>query len=112
NDNLVWLVRDTDAVVRGVVDAHGRVLISLHYTRQLITEVRDYPVPGLAQDLPGRSVKYSYDANNRLTQVIDARGNVTKYAYDVANRIVKITDQENRVEQLAYSSDVVKRRTA
>jgi len=112
NDNVVWLVRDTDGVVRGVVDANMRVLLSLHYTGQLVTEVKDYPVVGLGQDLPGRSVRYVYDASNRLTQVIDARGNVTKYEYDAANRIVKVTDQEGRVEQLAYGSDVVKKRTA
>src|SRR5690606_16698005 len=64
NDNTVWLVRDTDGMVRGAVDAHGRMLYSLHYSGQLLTEVRDYPAAGLAQDLPSRSVKYRYDDKN------------------------------------------------
>jgi RHS repeat-associated protein len=110
NDNIVWLVRDTDGVTRGVVDALGRVLFTLHYTGQLISEIKDYAAG--ANDLPARSVKYRYDANNRLTQVTDARGNVIKYDYDAGNRIVKITDQEGHAEQLAYSGDMVKQRTA
>lgn len=110
NDNAVWLVRDTGGIVRGVVDAKGRVLFTLHYTGQLITEVKDYPTAGLSQDLISRSIKYQYDSNNRLTQVTDARGNVTKYDYDATNHIVKNTDPEGRVEQLIYTGDTVKQR--
>jgi RHS repeat-associated protein len=112
NDNITWLARDTDGVVRGVLDANGRVLTTLHYTGSLLTEIKDYPVAGLSEDLPARSVKYQYDAKNRLTQVTDVRGNVTRYDYDVANRIVKITDPEGRVEQLIYKGDMVKQRVA
>ena len=112
NDNTVWLARDTGGMVRGVVDAHGRVLLTLHYTGKLVTEVRDYPTAGNALDLPQRSVKYQYDAKNRLTQVTDVRGNVTRYDYNVSNRIIKITDPEGRAEQIAYSGDTVAKRTA
>jgi len=112
NDNTVWLARDTGGTVRGVVDANGRVLLTLHYTGQLVTEVRDYPIPGNALDLPRRSVKYQYDSKNRLTQVTDVRGNTTRYDYNVSNRIIKITDPEGRAEQIAYSGDTVAKRTA
>ena len=112
NDNAVWLARDTDGMVRGVIDANGRVVYTLHYTGALIAEIRDYPIAGNSGDLPARSVKYQYDVNNRLTQVTDVRGNTTKYDYDAANRIVKITDQEGRIEQLAYNGDTVAKRTA
>lgn len=112
NDNPVWLVRDAGGTLRGVVDAAGRVLLTLHYTGELLTEVRDYPVAGLAQDLPARSVKYAYDERNRLTQVTDARGNVVKYDYDIGNHIVKITDQEGHAETLLYAGETVKKRTA
>ncbi|MDP3689321.1 MAG: hypothetical protein Q8R64_17215, partial [Sulfurimicrobium sp.] len=111
NDNIVWLVRDAGGIVHGVADAQGRVLYTLHYSGELITEIKDYPA-GAGDLLPARSVKYQYDANNRLTQVTDARGNATRYAYDAGNRIVRITDQEGRAEQLAYSGDMVKQRTA
>jgi RHS repeat-associated protein len=112
NNNTVWIQRDTDGVLRGVVDANGHVVYTLHYTGVLVTEVRDYPVAGNALDLPQRSVKYGYDAANRLTRVTDARGNDTTYDYDGANRIVKITDAEGRAEQIAYKGELVTQRTA
>jgi RHS repeat-associated protein len=112
NNNTVWLQRDTDGIVRGVVDANGHVVYSLHYTGALVTEVRDYPVAGNSLDLPPRSVKYSYDAANRLTRVTDARGFDTVYEYDAQNRIVTITDPEGRAEQIAYKGELVTQRTA
>jgi RHS repeat-associated protein len=112
NNNTVWLQRDSDGIVRGVVDANGHVIYTLHYTGVLVTEVRDYPVAGNALDLPARSVKYGYDAANRLTRVTDARGFDTFYEYDAQNRIVKITDQEGRAELVAYKGELVSQRTA
>lgn len=112
NDNTIWLVRDSAGMLRGVVDAVGRVLITLHYTGSLVTEIRDYPVAGLAGDLPARSVKYQYDSLNRLTKVTDVRGSETQYAYDTANRIVKITDANGNSELLAYNGPSVSKHTA
>jgi len=111
NDNIVWMLRDRDGVLRGVVDAAGRVVYSLHYTGELVTEIRDYAA---GADDQARSVKYRYDESNRLTQVTDARGYVTRYDYDAASRIVKVTDAEGRAEQLAYagSGTTVKQRIA
>ncbi|AZN35464.1 RHS repeat-associated core domain-containing protein [Iodobacter ciconiae] len=112
NANTVWMFRDTNGILRGVVDANGRVLWSLHYTGELLTEVKDYPASGITGDLPSRSVKYQYDDKNRLIKVTDVRGNVTQYDYDAGNRITKVTDPEGRVEQLVYSGDTVKQRIA
>ncbi|MBH2016116.1 MAG: RHS domain-containing protein [Burkholderiales bacterium] len=112
NNNTVWLARDTGGRLLGVVDPRGRVLYTLHYTGQLLTEVKDHPVAGLAGDLPARSVKYAYDERNRLVQVTDVRGHVTKYDYNVSNRLIKITDAEGRSESLAYTGDAVSRHTA
>ena len=110
NNNTIWLVRDTTGLLRSVVDGNGRLMLSLHYTGSLITEVRDYPIAGMAQDLPPRSVKYEYDERNRLTQVTDVRGYTIKYEYDVGNHITKIIDQENQAEQIKYNRDLVKQR--
>lgn len=112
NDNIVWLVRDSAGGLRGIVDAQGRVLATVHYTGPLVTEVRDYPIAGLAQDLPARSVKYQYDARNRLTHVTDVRGHTTRYEYDLSNRIIRITDPLEHSEQLAYNGPSVSRHTA
>jgi RHS repeat-associated protein len=110
NGNTIWMLRDNDGVLRGIVDGNGRVVYSLHYTGDLLTEVRDYPVAAL--DLPPRSVKYTYDENNRLIKVTDVRGYDTVYEYDAANRIVKITDQEGHAEQLKYNGSLVTQRIA
>lgn len=113
NANTVWLARDVNGTVRGVIDAQGHVVFSLHYNGALISEIRDYPVAGNALDQPSRTVKYYYDERNRLTRIVDVRGNdAARYEYNIANRIIKITDAENRVEELAYSGDTVTRRTA
>ncbi|WP_255989554.1 RHS repeat-associated core domain-containing protein [Chitinolyticbacter albus] len=112
NGNTIWLTRDGDGRLAGAVDGNGRVAFSLHYTDDLLTEVRDYPVAGHAQDLAPRSVKYQYDDANRLIAVTDVRGNTTRYDYDNGNHIIKITDPEGRIEQIAYNGGIVAKRTA
>lgn len=112
NNNTIWLARDMSGNVRGVVDGKGRVIYSLHYTGELLTEVRDYPIAGMARDLPARSVRYQYDDAARLTSVIDVHGNATRYSYDTNNRIVTVADQEGRIHALEYAgSSLVKRIT-
>jgi RHS repeat-associated protein len=103
NNNTVWLARDVNGVLRGVVDGDGRVLLTFHYTGELLTEVRDFPVAGNSLDLPARIVKYQYDDDNRLTQVIDVRNNPTNYYYDASSHIIAITDAESRIERLGYN---------
>jgi RHS repeat-associated protein len=103
NNNTVWLARDVNGVLRGVVDGDGRVLLTLHYTGELLAEVRDFPVAGNSLDLPARIVKYQYDDDNRLAQVIDVRNNPTTYFYDASSHIIAITDAESRIERLGYN---------
>jgi len=107
NNNTVWLLRDNTGQLRAVVDANGHVVFSIHYDKGLVSEVRDYPVPGLAGDLPPRKVQYRYDSSNRMTEVVDARGNPLGYAYDAGNRITSLKDQEGRTERLEYVGDTV-----
>ena len=112
NNNTVWLQRDSMGRMVAVVDGSGRVLQTLHYTGELLTELRDQPVAGLEGDLPARSIKYKYDDRNRLTHTTDARGHTIEYGYDPSNRINKITDQEGRVERIVYEGDLIKQRIA
>ncbi|HLO95293.1 MAG TPA: hypothetical protein VK195_13340 [Burkholderiaceae bacterium] len=112
NNNTVWLLRDTTGRLRAAVDAGAHVVFSIHYDKGLVSEVRDYPVPGLAQDLPQRKVQYRYDSSNRLTEVVDARGNSLGYSYDEGNHLTRLKDQEGRVERLDYLGDNVARHTA
>lgn len=120
NNNIIWLLRDTNGLLIAVVDGNtgtasaGKVLYSLHYTGQLVTQVKDYSNPNInaALDQANRSISYQYDDKNRLTQVTDARGGITAYTYDKRNRIIKITDPENRIEKFGYIGDTTRRRTA
>nr|MDQ2631313.1 DUF6531 domain-containing protein [Actinomycetota bacterium] len=55
--------------------------------------------------LPGEETprwKYKYDANHRLTEVIDGRGGITKTEYDAKHRAIKQTDPMGRVLKFAY----------
>lgn len=109
NGKKVWLLRDAGGIVRAVLDDVGHIVFSLHYSGDVLVEVRDYPVSELEVDLPPRSVKYAYDDKNRLIKVTDVRGFVTQYEYDAGNRITKITDAELRQETIEYSGSTVKR---
>ncbi|WP_322784560.1 RHS repeat-associated core domain-containing protein [Verminephrobacter aporrectodeae] len=112
NGNTIWLQRDDHGRLLSTVDDSGHTLLSFHYTGELLTEVKDYPLATVVGDLPSRSIKYQYDDKNRLTQITDARGNTIQYAYDAANRLIRITDQEGRTERIVYAGDTVKQRIA
>lgn len=102
NGNTIWLARDEDGNLNGVVDGNGQVLYTLHYTGKLLTEIRDYP--SHAQDLPSRTVRYQYDNKNRLTQVTDPLGHITRYDYDKYHRLISITNAEGHSESFTYGS--------
>ncbi|MCW5221558.1 RHS repeat protein [Verminephrobacter aporrectodeae subsp. tuberculatae] len=112
NGNTIWLQRDAQGRLLSTVDDSGHTLLSFHYTGELLTEVKDYPLATVAGDLPSRSIKYQYDEKNRLTQITDPRGNTIQYAYDAANRLIRITDQEGRTERIVYEGDTIKQRIA
>ncbi|MCW5219954.1 RHS repeat-associated core domain-containing protein [Verminephrobacter aporrectodeae] len=110
NGNTIWLQRDDHGRLLSTVDDSGHTLLSFHYTGELLTEVKDYPLATVVGDLPSRSIKYQYDDKNRLTQITDPRGNTIQYAYDAGNRLIQITDPEGRTERIAYAEDTVKQR--
>ena len=112
NDNTVWLQRDTNGVVHGVIDDTGQVLYTLHYADGRLIEIRDYPRADNNLDLPARSVKYHYDQFNRLVAVTDVRGYDTRYEYDTNHKLTAIVDAEGRREVLEYSGQSIKKRTA
>lgn len=109
NDNSVWLLRSQDGKLRGVTDGKGIVQFSLHYDGDKLIKVQDYSQTGDTR--ASRSVNYSYDARNRLTEVTDVRGYTTTYTYDDGNRLTAITDPETRKTELAYQGNTIKQQT-
>jgi RHS repeat-associated protein len=112
NNNTTWLARDSNGILRGVVDGSGQVLLAFHYTGGLLTGVSDFPVQGNELDLPTRTVTYQYDANNRLTKVTDVRGNITAYGYNPQGQLTSVTDPEGRIEKITYAGKLVAQHTA
>ena len=112
NNNVTWLVRDNNGLLRGVVDGSGHVLLAFQYTNGALTKVTDFPIPGNDLDLPARSVTYQYDASNRLSKVTDVRGNATAYAYNPQGQLVSVTDPEGRIEKVNYAEKLVSQRIA
>lgn len=112
NNNITWMARDTEGLLRGVVDGNGRVLIALNYTGELLTGISDFQVSGNSLDLSARTVSYQYDTSNRLNKVTDVRGNTTRYDYDAQNRITFMSDPEGHFEQFAYTGKTLSQHAA
>ena len=51
--------------------------------------------PVRSRDALGRATNYTYDALNRLTQVVDPGAGTTKYAYNLNNVLAQVTDPRN-----------------
>jgi RHS repeat-associated protein len=71
--------------VTGVVSPHGRWLTFTYDGNNRITQVKDNI---------GRTVSYAY-TNGDLTSVTDAENNVTTYGYDTSHRMVTVRDGRN-----------------
>ena len=56
NNNTTWLARDSNGLLRGVVDGNGHVLMAFHYTGELLTGVSDFPD---SRQQPGSACPYS-----------------------------------------------------
>lgn len=101
HNNRVWMQYSSANRLERVLDHAGNTVITLHYTGDLLTEVRDYPDVSLPDDLPQRRVRYEYDSGGKLQRVTDVRGNVTTYNY-TGSRLTSITDPEERIKAVAY----------
>lgn len=81
NGVQVSLVRDDRGRVVGIKDHHGDELLTLSYTGDNLSAIRDYS---------GREVKYEY-TGDRLSAVVDVLGQRWEYHYD-GNGLAGYTD--------------------
>jgi RHS repeat-associated protein len=57
---------------------------------------------GIIATPSGKSVTFTRDGQNRITQINDPSGNTIKYAYDANGDLVTFTDQLNNVSTFSY----------
>lgn len=81
--------RDSDFRMTKVISPNGRwVEFSYSDSSKRISQ---------AKDNIGRTVNYTYDANERLWKVTDPSGGITEYTYDAADRMLTIKDPKGIV---------------
>lgn len=119
NNNAVWLQRNAAGqIVRIAAAASGaasaQTVITLHHNAAgYLTQAKDHPQPGNAQDTAQRTVNYSYDSNGRMTAVTNARAQTTQYTYDLKARLTQTTDPLGRQTSITYDeSNSVKQMAA
>jgi RHS repeat-associated protein len=89
NGNQIQILRDfNNLYATAVISPNGRSISFTYDSSNRITQ---------AQDSAGRSVSYSYDSNGRLKQYTDANGGVTSYAYNSQGLMYSITDPRGNV---------------
>ena len=94
NGNTVTITRNSvTGAVTSISGPNGRVL-----TFTSIVGARGTPLISRVVDPLNRQVSYTYDSQDRLTQVTDAGGGVWKYGWDSKSRLVTVTDPESNVQ--------------
>jgi RHS repeat-associated protein len=78
----------TQGNVTRVVSQNGRSIAFTYDGSNRITQARDHI---------GRTVGYQYDASGRVWKVTDPAGGVTEYTYDASHRLLTIKDARNIV---------------
>jgi len=102
-NNVTVRFQYTDELLTGVLDQHGRLVLSFEYTQGVVVAVHDHPASGEA--LPQRVVRYAYDSMFNLQKVTDVHGYDTIYGYDAGQHsLISVTDAENQVRSISRGS--------
>ncbi|MFM0341279.1 RHS repeat-associated core domain-containing protein [Paraburkholderia fungorum] len=94
NGNALVIARDSKTgAITSVSGPNGRAL-----TFTSVVGASGTPLIARVSDSLNRQVSYTYDSQDRLTQVSDAGGGVWKYGWDSKSRLVTVTDPEGNVQ--------------
>jgi YD repeat-containing protein len=94
NGNRITLTY-SDGKLTQIMDTVGRKYDLNYYSNSLLSSVSD--------QITGRKIAYSYNADNLLTQVTDPMGNNLTYTYDSSQFLISQADQNGKVfQQLTY----------
>ncbi len=96
NDNWIEFSRNEDGLVTSITHSGGyRVVVANNGTR----------VTGFSMEAGGESidlVRYRYDDNDRLTEVVNSSGRAMRFDYDPAGRIVRWRDRNDEWYRYVY----------
>jgi RHS repeat-associated protein len=95
NLNRTTFIRDANKNLQTIISPDGRTINFTYDTSNRITQAKDHA---------GRIVTYSYDKSGRLSSVTDPLGNSTSYTYDTSHRMLTITDPK-RIKYLTNVYD-------
>jgi RHS repeat-associated protein len=84
NGNALRFSYDAEGNLTAITDTVGRTVTLDYDTHKRIIRLTD-PI--------GRAVQYSYDADGNLASNTDPNGGVVRYSYDAADRVTRIIDQ-------------------
>jgi RHS repeat-associated protein len=97
NGNQLTITRDSQNRTSRLTDPANRSLTFSYSGSGLTVQQVTDPI--------GRTVLYTYDANDRLSLVTDPLGHVTRYTYDTEGRLETVTDPRGNVtERNTYDS--------
>ncbi|AXL50736.1 YD repeat protein [Paraburkholderia caffeinilytica] len=101
NGNAVVIARDSaSGAITGITSPNGRKL-----TFTTVAGARGTRLVSRVTDPLNRQVSYTYDSQDRLTQVTDAGGGVWKYGWDSKSRLVSVTDPEGNLQVASTYDD-------
>lgn len=96
NDNWIEFARDSAGMVTGITHSGGyRVAVSNDGTR----------VTGFSLESSGESIdllRYGYDSDGRLTEVVNSSGRAMRFDYDQAGRVVRWQDRNGEWYRYSY----------
>ena len=90
----------TNALLEGVSDQFSNQVLWIEYT-----EVAGRPRVSRAQDHSGRSVRYQYNTNGMLTNVVDVMGLEESYVYDEDSRLIQKRLPGEQPVDISYHAD-------
>lgn len=95
-----------------VLDASAALLRQSRFAYDALARLTDvYQAKQITPSLQEANTHYTYDAQDNLASVTDARGHTTSYSYDDLGRLLKVTSPDTQVTRYEYDSagNVVKK---
>jgi len=88
-----------------VLDATSTLLRQSRFAYDALARLTDvYQAKQITPSLQEQNTHYTYDAQDNLASVTDARGNTTSYSDDDLGRLIKVVSPDTQVTRFEYDS--------